>query len=96
MQEESPISTRMSGPQYPLSNQSVNRRYAKLDKGKTKMPEYEDDQSNGNESAHSLDSEYGGFEVPILKTQGAKKVLSRFSAWMRGNGAGPQGSWTRE
>ena len=39
-----------------------------MDKGKAKMSEYEDDD---NESTHSLDSEFGGFDVPI----GAKKAL---------------------
>ena len=37
-----------------------------MDKGKAKMPEYED--SDGNESAHSLDSEFGGLDVPIMRT----------------------------
>ena len=53
------------------------------DKGKAKIHEYED--SDGNESAHSLDSEYGGLDVPIMRTPGAphhstreKNVVSRF------------------
>ena len=36
------------------------------------MPEYEDDHFDGNESTHSLDSEFGGFDVPI----GVKKALT--------------------
>ena len=40
-----------------------------MDKGKAKMSEYEDDD---NESTHSLDSEFGGFNVPI----GVKKALT--------------------
>ena len=55
---ESPISTRLSGPQEPPSDQSTLWPSPKMDtKGKAKMPEYED--SNGNESTHSHDSEYG-------------------------------------
>ena len=30
------------------------------------MPEFED--SHGNESTHSLDSDYGGLDVPIMRT----------------------------
>ena len=42
-----------------------------MDKGKAKMSEYEDDHFDNNESTHSLDSELGGFDVPI----GTKKSL---------------------
>ena len=42
-----------------------------MDKGKAKMLEYEDDRFDDNESTHSLDSEFGGFDVRI----GAKKAL---------------------
>ena len=80
---ESPISTRLSGPQEPPSDQSMSRPNPKIDKGKAKMPEYED--SDGNDSTHSLDSEYGGLDVPIMRTPGAphhstreKNVVSRF------------------
>ena len=38
------------------------------------MPEFED--SHGNESTHSLDSDYGGLDVPIMRTPGAKKALT--------------------
>ena len=60
-QKESSITTRLSGPQEPPSNQSMLRPSPKLDKGKAKMPEYED--TDGNKSAHSLDKEYGGLDV---------------------------------
>ena len=40
------------------------------------MPEYEDEQFDGNKSAHSLDSEYNGFDVPIMRTSGMKKALA--------------------
>ena len=42
-----------------------------MDKGKAKMSEYEDDHFDGDELTHSLDSEFGGFDIPI----GAKKAL---------------------
>ena len=42
-----------------------------MDKGKAKMAEYEDDRFDDDASTHSLDSELGGFDVPI----GAKKAL---------------------
>ena len=40
------------------------------------MPKYDDDHSDKNQSAHSLDSEYGGLDLPITKTPGAKKSLT--------------------
>ena len=52
----------------PPSNHNTNRTFTELDKGKAKMPEYEDDQSDGNKSAHSLDSEFGAFNMPIMRT----------------------------
>ena len=64
--EGSPISTRLSGPHEPLSNQSMSRASPKQDKGKAKMPEYED--SDGIESDYSFDSEYGGLDVPSMRT----------------------------
>ena len=36
-----------------------------MEKGKAKMPEYEYDCFDGSESTHSVDSEFGGFDVPI-------------------------------
>ena len=71
MFEDSPITTRLSGPQEPRSDESTSRPSPKMDKGKVKMSEYEDDRFNDNESTHSLDSELDGFDVPI----GAKKAL---------------------
>ena len=38
--------------------------------------EYEDYQSNANELAHSLDSELGGFDVPLMRTREVKKVVA--------------------
>ena len=43
-----------------------------MDKGKAKMSEYEDDHFDDNELTHSLDSEFGGLDVPI----GVKKSLT--------------------
>ena len=49
----------------PLSVQSTSLPRLILDKGfKAKMPTFEDDQSNRDGLAHSLDSEYGVLEVP--------------------------------
>ena len=48
----------------------------KMDKGKAKMPEYEEDQFDSNESTRSLDNELGGFDVPIMRTPGVKKAIS--------------------
>ena len=70
--EGSPISTRFSGPLEPPSDQSTLRPNPKSDKGKVKMPEFQD--SNGNESAHSLDSEYVG--LPYMRTPRAKQALT--------------------
>ena len=47
-----------------------------MDKGKAKMSEYEDDPSDDNESTHSLDSEFGGFDVPIIRSTGVKKAVT--------------------
>ena len=48
--DESPISTRLSGPQEPPNDRSNSRPSPKMDKGKAKMLGYEDDPSDGNES----------------------------------------------
>ena len=50
-----------------------------MDKGKEKMPEYEDDHFDDDESTHSLDSEFGGFDVPI----GVKKALTSANEKLR-------------
>ena len=54
-----------------------------MDNGKAKMPEYEDDQSNDNESTHSLDNELGAFDVPIMRTHGMKKVIAMANEKLR-------------
>ena len=72
MFEESPITTRLSASQEPPSDQRTSRPSPKMDKGKTKMPEYEDDHFDRNESTQSLDSQFGGFDIPV----GVKKVLT--------------------
>ena len=41
------------------------------------MPEFKD--SDGNESAHSHDNEYGGLHVPIIRTVVAKKAITKTS-----------------
>ena len=71
MFEDSPITTTLSGPREPPSDQSTSRPSLKMDKGKAKMSEYEDDHFDDNDLTHSLDSEFGGFNVPIR----AKKAL---------------------
>ena len=73
MFEESPATTRLSGPWEPPSDQSLGRPSPILDKGKTKMYEYED--SNDNASTHSLDSEFEGLDISIILTAGAKNAL---------------------
>ena len=50
-----------------------------MDKGKAKMPEYEDDRFVDNETTHSLDNEFGGFNVPI----GVKKALTSANKKLR-------------
>ena len=80
MFEESPVTTRLSGPQEPLSDQSTSRPSPKLDKGKAKMPEYEDDHFDGNESTHSLDSEFEGLDI---RTNGVKKALESANEKLR-------------
>ena len=76
--EVSPISTRLSGPQEPPSDQSMWWLSLKPDKGRAKMPEFKD--SDRKESTHSLDSEYGGLDVPIIRTPIAKKQFMKISA----------------
>ena len=66
--EESLISTRLSRPKESPSEQSTSRPSPKIYKGKGKMLEYEDDQSNDNKSTHSLDNEFGAFDVPLMRT----------------------------
>ena len=73
MLEESLIMTQLSGTQEAPSDQSTSQMSRKLDKGKAKMPEYKEDNFNGNESTHSLDSEFEGLDI---RTNGAKKALA--------------------
>ena len=40
------------------------------------MPEYEDDQFDDNESTHSLDVEFDGFDASLLRSPGVKKTLT--------------------
>ena len=46
---ESPRSIELSGPHEPSNSQSTSQSSPKTKKGKDKMPEYEDDQSDSNE-----------------------------------------------
>ena len=78
--EESPITTRLSGPQEPSSDQSTSRPSPKLDIGKANLQEYEEDHLDGNESTHSLDSEFEGLDI---RTNGAKKALESANEKLR-------------
>ena len=69
MSEDSLISTRLSGPREPPSDQSIGRPSPRLDKGKAKMSEYED--TNDKASTHSLDSESEGLDISNIQTSGA-------------------------
>ena len=73
----------MSGPKEPSSDQSTSRPSLRQDKGNAKIPEYED--SDGTESIHSIETEYGRLDVPIMRTPGPphrstreKNVANRF------------------
>ena len=70
------MATRLSGPHEPLNDQSMLWLSSRLGKGKAKMSEFEDGQSDEDDSTHSLNSEYRTLEVPIMRTLGAKKVLT--------------------
>ena len=58
------------GPQEPPSDHNTSRLSPKLDKGKAKMPKYED--SMDNESSHYLYNEFQGLNI---YTTEAKKAL---------------------
>ena len=65
----------MSGPQEPPSNETTLQPWARSDKGKVKMPQYDvdhHDESHSDVSTRSLHSEFG---VPIMQTLGLKKTL---------------------
>ena len=64
MFEDTPTTTRLSGPREPPSEQSFGPPSSRLDKGKAKMSEYDD--LNDNASTHSLDSESEGLNIPII------------------------------
>ena len=72
--EQSPITTRLSGPQEPPSDRNTSRPSPKMDKRKAKMPEYKD--LDDNESTHSLDSEFEGLDVPFIRMNGVKKAIT--------------------
>ena len=76
MFEENLITTRLIGPQEPPRDQSTSRPSPKIDQGKAKMPEYGDDEFDDNKSTHSLDSEFCGFNVPIIRSPIVKKALT--------------------
>ena len=81
MFEDSPISTWLSGPREPPSDQSIGRLSPRLDKGKGKMPEFED--TNDNASTHSLNSEPEEFDLSIFQTAGAQKALNSANEKLR-------------
>ena len=47
------------------------------------MLEYEDDKLDDKESTHSLNSEFGGFNVPIMRSPKVKKVLTSANEKLR-------------
>ena len=73
MFKESPITTKLRGPQEPPSDHNTSRLSPKLDKGKAKMLEYEDPIEK--KSTYSLDSELEGLDIPMIRTNGAKKAI---------------------
>ena len=77
MFEDSPISTPLSGPREPPSEQSIARPSPRL----SKMSEYKD--LNDNASIHSLDSESEGLDISIIQTVGAKKALESANEKLR-------------
>ena len=76
MFKESLITTKLSRPQELLSDQSTSQPCLKMDKIKAKMSEYEGDHFDGNESTHSLDSEFSGFDVTIMRTHVVKQAIA--------------------
>ena len=54
-----------------------------MDKGKAKMPEYEENPSDVNESPHSLDSEFCVFDVPLMRSPGVQKALTSANEKLR-------------
>ena len=68
----------LSGPQETLSNQSISQPSPKLDKGKAKMREYED--QIGAESIHSLNHEFQSLDIHI---DGVKEAIVSTSVELR-------------
>ena len=81
--DDSLISTRLSRPQEPPSDQSTSRPSPKMDKGKANMPKYEDDPSDDNESTQSLDIKLGAFDVPLMRSPGVQKALTSANEKLR-------------
>ena len=73
MFKESPITTKLRGPQEPPSDHNTSRLSPKLDKGKAKMLEYEDPIEK--KSTYSLDSELEGLDTPMIQKNRAKKAI---------------------
>ena len=49
---------------------------SKIEQREGKNVEFEDGQSDGDELAYSLDSEYGGLEASTTRTPGTRKALT--------------------
>ena len=73
--EESLILTRLSEAQGPPCDRSTSQSSPKMDKGKAKISDFEDDQFDGNELTRSLDNEFGAFDVTIMRTLRVKESL---------------------
>ena len=82
--KDNPSSTELIGPQEPPRDENTSRPSPTSDKGKGKMPEYEvevhPDDRDSDDSARSLDSEFG---VPIMRTPGVKKALTSTNEKLR-------------
>ena len=81
--DKSLITTKLSEPQQPPSDQSTSRPSLKMDKGNAKLLEYEDDKSNDNESTHSLYNEFGAFDVALMRIAGVHKAIARTNEKLR-------------
>ena len=81
--KDSLISTTLSELEEPPSDRSTSRSSPKMAKAKAKMLEYEDDQFDDNRSTHSLDSDFGGFDLPIIRSPEVKKALTSANEKLR-------------
>ena len=54
-----------------------------MGKGKEKMSEYEDAPSDDKKSTHSLNSEFGAFDVPLTRSRGVQKALTSANEKLR-------------